>query len=119
MKQNVLILLALLLVASCSDSGSNSNKKSVETVALIDAPQFNADQAYDYVQKQVDFGPRVPNTEAHKKAASWFKETLEGFGAKVYMQEYEEYAYDGTKLELVNVIGSFNPEKKKRILLLK
>ncbi len=117
MKQNVLILLAFLLVASCSDSGSNSNKKSVETVALIDAPEFNADQAYDYVQKQVDFGPRVPNTEAHKKASAWFKETLEGFGAKVYMQEWEDYTYDGTKVQLTNVIASFNPGVKKRIML--
>lgn len=117
MKQYALILLAFLLVASCSDSGSSSTKKSVETVALVKAPAFDADHAYDLVQKQVDFGPRVPNTEAHRQASAWFKETLEGYGAKVYMQEFQEYAYDGTKMELVNVIGSFNPGQRKRILL--
>lgn len=117
MKQYALILLAFLLVASCSDSGSNSTKKSVETVSLVEAPAFDADKAYEFVQKQVDFGPRIPNSEAHRKASAWFKETLESFGAKVYMQEFDDYVYDGTKVALTNVIASFNPEKTKRIML--
>ena len=33
------------------------------------------------------------------------------------MQSFTDYVYDGTKVELTNVIASFYPEKKKRILL--
>lgn len=117
MKQITLVLLAFVLVASCSDSGSGSNTKTTEEVALVKAPDFDADQAYQFVQKQVDFGPRVPNSEAHKKTAAWLQETFEGYGAKVYMQEFEDYVYDGTKVELVNIIASYNPGVKKRILL--
>ena len=28
---------------------------------------FDADSAYSYVERQVAFGPRVPNTEAHRR----------------------------------------------------
>ena len=117
MKQFVLALLAFLGVVSCACSGRSTQTKSTETKTLVKAPGFNADQAYKFIQKQVDFGPRVPNTEAHRKASAWLQETLESFGARVYMQEFEDYVFDGTKVSLTNIIGSYNPEQKKRILL--
>ena len=117
MKHFVLALLAFLAVVSCACSGRRSQTKSTETEALVKAPGFNADRAYGFIQKQTDFGPRVPNTEAHRKARVWLQETLESFGARVYMQEFEDYVFDGTKVSLTNIIGSYNPEQKKRILL--
>lgn len=117
MKRVVLALMISFLIVSCSDSGGSSEKKSENTKPLLAAPAFDADLAYGFVQQQVDFGPRVPNSKAHKEASVWFKEQFESFGAKVYMQEFETVHYDGTKLELVNVIASFNPGVKKRILL--
>ena len=42
---------------------------------------------------------------------------LKRFGAKVYQQEAILTAYDGTKLEARNIIGSFDPENSKRVLL--
>lgn len=117
MKHFVLVVLVSLLALSCSDSGSNSEKKSTPVESLVKAPDFDEQSAYDFIQTQVDFGPRVPNSEAHKRTSAWLKETFESFGAQVHMQEFEDYAYDGTKLELVNVIASFNPDQRKRILL--
>ena len=118
MKRFVWGLLICVVAFSCSDSGgSSSTKKETPVAALVEAPEFNEDQAYEYVQKQVDFGPRVPNSQAHKQASVWLKETFESLGAKVYMQEFQDYAYDGTKLDLVNIIASYNTDKKKRILL--
>ena len=35
-------------------------------VPQVPVPAFNADSAFVFVKKQVDFGPRVPNTEAHR-----------------------------------------------------
>ncbi len=117
MKRVVSVLLICFLAFSCSDSGGSSEKKTANTKPLVAAPAFDGDRAYDFVQKQVDFGPRVPNSQAHKEASVWLKEQFESFGAKVYMQEFESFAYDGTKLDLVNIIASYNPEAKKRILL--
>ena len=42
---------------------------------------------------------------------------MKRFGAKVYQQEAILTAYDGTKLEARNIIGSFDPENSKRVLL--
>lgn len=117
MKQIALALLISVMCVACSDSGGNTQKKAVAAEELVAAPAFDADSAYSYVKKQVDFGPRVPNTEAHRQTSAWLKGQFEAFGAKVYMQEFERYVYDGTKVDLVNIIASFNPGVKKRILL--
>lgn len=115
----IFTLLALLSIVmfGCSGSGGSGERVNTTVKEIKEAPAFNADSAYYYVEKQVSFGPRVPNSEAHKKASAWFKSKFEAFGAKVTMQEFEDYVYSGTKVELVNVIASYNLDKPKRILL--
>ncbi|MEG1544810.1 MAG: M28 family peptidase, partial [Tannerellaceae bacterium] len=73
--------------------------------------------AYLFVEEQVAFGPRVPNTEGHRACGNYLTAQLKRFGAKVYEQEMLLTAYDKTSLKTRNVIGSFNPENSKRILL--
>ena len=112
------ILLSFALIAC----GSTSNKDTNEVVegtrqVTSTAPSFNADSAYAYVENQVAFGPRVPNTQAHKSCGDYLASELKRFGAKVYQQEATLTAYDGTRLEARNIIGSFDPTNKKRILL--
>lgn len=114
--KSVLAFLCIALVFSCG--GNNKSKGGAQAqAALKPAPVVNADSAYAFVQRQVDFGPRVPNTEAHRRTSAWFKQKFESYGASVIMQNFTDYIYDGTKVELTNVIASFYPEKKKRILL--
>jgi hypothetical protein len=76
-----------------------------------------ADSAYAYIQKQVDFGPRVPNTEPHRKAKDWFVEKFESFGLEVQTQEFTAKTYDDKVWNLTNIIASYNPFAKKRVLL--
>ncbi len=80
-------------------------------------PLFSADSAYNYIEKQVSFGPRVPNTEAHREAGNWLAATLGGFADTLYLQETRVRAYDGTVLNITNIIGVFQPDKRRRILL--
>jgi hypothetical protein len=80
-------------------------------------PGFNADSAYFYIEKQVAFGPRVPNTAAHKACAVWLENTLKRFTAEVVVQQTRLKASDGTLLDSRNIIASFNPEDKSRVLL--
>jgi hypothetical protein len=65
----------------------------------------------------VDFGPRVPNTSAHRATSAYLQDQLRRFGATLYVQEFESPTFDGNRAKLTNIIGSFFPEKKKRILL--
>lgn len=112
-----LLSTALLIVfSSCNQNRRGIESKEV-TIALKPA-LFNADSAYAYVKKQVDFGPRVPNTLAHRKCAVFLEATLRRFTNDVTVQRGILKAYDGTALRFSNIIGSFNPEAKVRVLLL-
>lgn len=42
---------------------------------------------------------------------------MEAFGAKVYNQYADLVAYDNTILKARNIIGAYNPESKRRVLL--
>lgn len=84
---------------------------------LVSTPTFNEDSAFALVKKQVEFGPRVPNTAAHVACGNWMDSTLRIYADKMYLQTGKVKAYDGTMLNFKNIIASFNPETKSRILL--
>ena len=108
------VLMALFLVAC----GGKQAPKSVEqSQAPVVVPAFNADSAYHYTAGQVAFGPRVPNSEAHRACGDWLEAELARFGAQVTAQRITLRAYDGTVLAARNIIGSYKPELKKRVLL--
>lgn len=104
---------------SCGENGQKSNtvERAVESKEKRAIPEFNADSAYYYIERQVAFGPRVPNTKAHKECAEFLSNSLNRFADTVIIQKAVLQAFDGTKLNAQNIIGVFQPEKKKRILL--
>lgn len=116
-----LLLLLIVAIVACSNNSSKSaadnDSEGDATKATVQVPQFSADSAYQYIQTQADFGPRVPNTAAHKACGEFLAKKLEEFGAKVYNQHADLVAYDNTILKARNVIGAYNPESKRRVLL--
>ena len=116
MKNNRLWLLALLMLAwACS--GEKTSETQVPEVVVKPYPAFNADSAYAFVQKQVDFGPRVPGTPGHAATKSWIISQMESFGIAVQTQDFQVKTYDGLTWNLTNIIASYNPQATKRILL--
>lgn len=112
-------VFSLALVACGSDGKqeniTQSTKDSQKTV--VQPPQFNADSAYSYVEAQVAFGPRVPNTPAHQKAQRYLENFMRQHTEHVILQPLRLQAYDGTILNGNNIIAQFQPEKAKRVLL--
>ena len=106
-----------LLLCMCMFACGQKTARTENKLPEIQVPAFNADSAYLFIQNQVNFGARVPNTEAHRKCAEYLSSELKRFGAEVIEQHVDLKAYDATILEAVNIIGSFNPESKDRILL--
>lgn len=86
-------------------------------VDFKETPAFNADSAFHYIQKQVDFGPRVPNTKGHSQTKDWLVSKFESFGLEVQLQEFQAKTYDNKLWALTNIIASYKPSAKKRILL--
>lgn len=107
-----------VLLSSC---GSDKEKKSADDQAsplkAVNVPKFNADSAYHYVDLQVKFGPRIPNSTAHRKTGDFLIGKFKAFGATVKVQEFEAMTYDGVQVNLRNIMASFNPNVQKRILL--
>jgi hypothetical protein len=116
MKSRILLISTLVLLFwSCG--GDKINDRIEEPVIYRTAPEFNPDSAYVFIQKQVDFGPRVPNTEGHRKTREWLLEKFESYGLEVKTQDFQARTYDNLTWDLSNIIVSYNPSAKKRILL--
>lgn len=114
------LFFALLLFVACGSKTSNAKKASTQkqepAKEQIKLPVFNADSAFLFVSKQVAFGPRVPNTTAHKKCGDFLVSELERFGATVYTQETTLQGFEH-QWQARNIIGEINPEQSNRILL--
>ena len=81
-----LLLLLIVAIVACSNNSSKSaadnDSEGDATKATVQVPQFSADSAYQYIQTQADFGPRVPNTAAHKACGEFLAKKLEEFREK-------------------------------------
>lgn len=120
MKIKTFTIISLLFVLLACGSQRNENQQS-DTVEQTDTKMsidFNADSAYQNIERQVAFGPRVPNTAAHRNCRDWLADELKRYGAEVTLQDMKLTAFDGTVLEATNIIGSYNPDAQNRLLLL-
>lgn len=115
------LLLLVMVSCSCKRSASDNTTSSgvqTSTATSREMPRFSADSAYQFVAGLCDFGPRVPGTDAQKACAKWLENELLRHGATVKLQEGEMSAYNGSKLPVINIMGSFNPDAKMRVLLM-
>lgn len=115
----IILMCAATLLSSCKPAkGNRADDTIAEAVPTVALPVFEADSAYAYVKRQVEFGPRIPNSSAHERTASWLASELRRHGAEVTLQKADLKAFDGTILKTTNIMGSFNPEQPERLLLL-
>ena len=118
---SILPLLAMtLLFSACGEEGGGGNNGGNDTLATPPpfkalAPAIDADSAYDFVAKQVAFGPRIPNTKAHAECAAWMAAEFTRFGAQVTVQQADVRAFDGTTFAIKNIIAAYNPSQVRRI----
>jgi len=111
------IAAAALLCWSCGGNSSEENTAQQTTSLVSGVPSFNPDSAYHFVETQVNFGPRVPNTAAHVKCGDYLVEKMKSFGWQVTEQKFTPTTYNGVKLNARNIICTYNPEARMRILL--
>jgi glutaminyl-peptide cyclotransferase len=106
---------------SCKQKTTGETQTNVPTkntpAAPVSVPAFNADSAYDYVAKQVAFGPRIPGTASQQKCSAWLEEKLKSYTPNVVIQNAKISIYNHNSVPCTNIIASFNPNAPKRILL--
>lgn len=108
----ILTAAVLLLLAACKNGTTTT-----ETVYEQQSPDFNADSAYLYIAEQCAFGPRVMNSEAHDACAAYIAAKFESFGAQVVNQDAEGTLYDGTKVQMRNIVASYNLNNPVRLII--
>ena len=79
---------------------------------------FDGASALAYAEQQVAFGPRVPGTDGHARMAAWLDSLLRTRADSVIVQRWTHVTRGGDTLPLVNILASFNPAAKERILFL-
>lgn len=111
-------LIFLTLFISCNKKSEKPDSKLISfTIIEKSAPDFDDDLAYEYILKQLSFGPRNPNSSGHKLAKEFLFNELKKFADTVYHQNFNYPGYDREILNCSNIIASFNPQEKIRILL--
>lgn len=117
LKYSIITSIAALALVACScNKTTQTTSPAVSTYEKI-SPDFDADSAYTFVDKQVAFGYRVPNTKEHTACGDYLVAELKRFGADVQEQKMVVTAYNGDKLNARNIIGSYGLDKKNRVLL--
>ncbi len=111
------MLAAIALLTFGCKNDAPQNKETVADLQPVAVPKFERDSAFAFVEKQVSFGPRVPNSEAHQRCKDWLVAQFTAYGLKVTEQPFTAKAYTGKQLNGVNIIAQYKPEAAKRIFL--
>lgn len=114
------VFLWILSLGACTETQKKETPPpppKPEPKKQVNVPTFLSDSAFYFIEKQLEFGPRVPNTQGHQICGDYLIEALENYGAAVTVQSFTATAWDGTKLEGRNIVGSINPSASRRILL--
>ena len=82
------------------------------------ASEFNGRTAFTYVEKQMSFGPRIPNKPAHDQTGDWLLAELRARADTVIVQEIRHVTHRGDTLHLRNFFARFRPQATERVLFL-
>lgn len=82
--------------------------------------EFDGERALAYVARQLEFGPRIPNTPGHRRTGDWLEAELRGRADTVIVQAFRHVTRRGDTLQLRNFLARFRPppEAAERVLLL-
>jgi hypothetical protein len=100
------VLCALVWLGGCARGRAES------------AGPFDGEAALGYVRRFMEFGARVPGTEAHRRAGDWITEQMRLRADTVYEQRWFHATQQGDTLPLRNVIARWRPDATERILFL-
>ena len=96
--------------------GMSTSPRPAPTKPVPIVAAFNGTRAMDHVKKQVDFGPRPPDTPELAKTRSYIADELKSYGLKVSFDEFVAVTPQGEK-KMANIIGEIAGETDTLILL--
>ena len=104
----VAVLMGVYFISIGFSSPEDVQRAQVEPVPV----NFDGERAYEHVLRQISFGPRTPNSEAHSQTRAYIREVLEADGWYVEEQFFDVNGYPG-----YNIIAKRSQDSVGRILL--
>ena len=113
---------SLLLFFACKSNTENGDstvaiESSIVDYTTVAIPDFSADSAYAFVEKQLSFGDRIPGSKGWRQCADWLAAQMRRWCDTVIVQDFNTTLWDGSSVPGKNIIASLNPNSGKRILL--
>ncbi|OLC43334.1 MAG: hypothetical protein AUH75_02975 [Gemmatimonadetes bacterium 13_1_40CM_4_65_7] len=105
-------LVVAVLLSACQACAGNG------AAAGGGGGSFNGRTAFTYVEKQMSFGPRIPNKPGHEQTGDWLLSALRARADTVIVQEIRHVTHRGDTLHLRNFFARFRPEATERVLFL-
>jgi len=117
-----LLVAIALATARCSGDGEETEQAAPPKPPLsqdMQVPVFNADSAYAFIARQVQFGPRTPGSRGHDECRDWLVRKLSDWlePENVLTQEARMALYNEKMVTGTNIIGLINPGLRRRVLL--
>lgn len=114
----VILFTPGLLVSTCGRDTPDIRFSFVDRGR--ETPDFSAKTAYHFIGSQVAFGPRNPGSEGHRLCRDFLVATLREYAGDhaVYLQSFQHTGYGEAQYDMYNIIASFQPEMRDRIMLL-
>ena len=125
----VLAVVWLAAVCGCqpNPSAAEEAKKEPPKVGFAedripkpgdDKAAFDGDRAMKYLKQLCDLGPRISGTDGMTKQQELLTKHFEAMGGKVARQEFAgQQLSQKAEVPMVNLVVSWNPERKERIIL--
>ncbi len=108
--------LATIGFVACSDTPDPPTSPVPDTLR----PRFDGGAAQALIERQVAFGPRIPNRQGHADQLAWMLAQLDTLADEVEAQAFthDHTRIPGLTLRMTNVIARFRPEAERRLLFL-
>ena len=106
--------LVLLSLGCGGEGGAGGGTVSIR----VDRPAFDATRAFEDLETQVAFGPRIPGSEGHALQLAWLESRLLELADTVFLEPFEHVTEEGHELSLTNIVARFASDDGGRILLL-
>ncbi|MCB1219658.1 MAG: M28 family peptidase [Planctomycetales bacterium] len=104
--------------AKAQESGRNQDsQQGIDDPSLYLATRhFDERKAWTHMEKQVNFGFRVPGSSAHKACKEYIEAELQKQCDAVEVQEFR-MKLGGEDTRMWNIVGRFNVTAKRRVML--
>lgn len=109
--------ISALPLSSCKSNNAKDKAEEYDLTEQLTSVRFSGDSAMNSVRIQCDFGPRIPESAAHKQCGEYIATAFQNYGLEVKLQDFTAKSWDGKTLSGRNIQASYRPDLAERVVL--